>query len=54
MICQHILWITLLNKPELILLHTVKGFQVLQCFTNNSIKHQSFVYTQLKDQTALF
>ena len=27
--------------------------QVL-CITNNSIKHQSFVYPQLNDQTALF
>ena len=24
------------------------------CITNNSIKHQSFVYTQLNDQTVLF
>ena len=23
-------------------------------FTTNSIKHQTFVYTQLKDQTVLF
>ena len=29
-------------------------FQILLCITNNSIKHQSFVYTQLKDQTILF
>ena len=29
-------------------------FQVLLCITNNSIKHQSFVYTQLNDQTILF
>ena len=34
-------------------LHTVKWFQVLLCITNNSIK-QSFVYTQLNDQTVLF
>ena len=27
---------------------------VLPCITNNSIKHQSFVYTQLNVQTALF
>ena len=26
----------------------------MQCITNNSIKHQSFVYTQLNDQTVLF
>ena len=29
-------------------------FQVLLCITNNSIKHQSFVYTQLNDLTDLF
>ena len=34
--------------------HTVKLFQALLCITNNSIKHQSFVNTQLKDQTILF
>ena len=28
---------------------TVKCFQVLQCITNRSIKHQSFVYTQLNE-----
>ena len=38
----------------IICLHTVKWFQVLLCITNNSIKHQSFVYTQLNDQTILF
>ena len=32
----------------------VKWFQVLLCITNNSIKYQSFVYTQLNDQTVLF
>ena len=32
----------------------IKWFQVLLCITNNSIKHQSFVYTQLNDQTLLF
>ena len=32
----------------------VEWFQVLLCITNNSIKHQSFVYTQLNDQTVLF
>ena len=35
-------------------LHTVKWFQVLLCITNNSIKYQSSVYTQLNDQTVLF
>ena len=54
MICKHILLITFLNEPELILLHTVKWFQVLLCTTNNSFKHRSFVYTQLNDQTVLF
>ena len=32
----------------------VKQFQVLLCISNNSIKHQSFVYTQLNHQTVLF
>ena len=32
----------------------VKWFLVLLCITNNSIKYQSFVYTQLNDQTVLF
>ena len=41
------------NKPKFILLHKVKWFQVLPCITNNSIK-QSFIYTQLNDQTVLF
>ena len=35
-------------------LHTVKYFQTLLFNTNSSIKHQSFVYTQLNDQTVLF
>ena len=30
---------------------SVKWFQVLLCITNNSIKHQLFVYIQLNDQT---
>ena len=38
MICKHILLITFLNEPMLILLHIVKWFQVLLCITNNSIK----------------
>ena len=53
MICKHIL-LTFLNKPELIFLHTVKWFHVVICVTNNSIKHQSLVYSQLNDQTDLF
>ena len=32
----------------------IKCFQELQYITKNSIKHQSFVYTQLNDQTVLF
>ena len=32
----------------------VERFQVLLYMTNNSIKHQLFVYTQLNDQTLLF
>ena len=35
-------------------MYTVKCFQVLLFNSNNSIKHQSFVYTQLNDQTVLF
>ena len=52
MICKYIL--TFLNEPKLFLLHTVKWFQVLLYIANNSIKHQSFVYTQLNDETVLF
>ena len=33
--------------------HTVEEFQILLCITNNSIKHQSFVYTLLNGQTVL-
>ena len=32
----------------------IKLFQVLLCITNTSIKHQSFIYTELNDQTVLF
>ena len=39
---------------NMFLLHTVKCFKVLLCITNNSIKLQSFVYTQLNNQTVLF
>ena len=38
----------------LICLHTVKWFQILLCISNNSIKHQPFVYTLLNEQTILF
>ena len=34
--------------------HKVKQFQVFLYITNNLIKHQSFVHTQLNDQTVLF
>ena len=54
MICKHILLITFLNEPKLILLHMVTWFQILLCITNSSIKHQSFVYTEFNDQTVLF
>ena len=53
MICKHILFTTFLNEPELFF-HTVKWFQVFLCITNDSIKHQSFVDTQLTDQIVLF
>ena len=35
-------------------LSNVYFFQVLLCITNNSIKHESFVYTQLNDKTFQF
>ena len=54
MIRKHILLIMFLNEPKLTLLHTVKWFKVLLYVTNNSIKHHSFVYIQLNDQTVLF
>ena len=44
MIHKHILLFTFLNESKLILLHKVIWFQVLLCITNNSFKHQSFVY----------
>ena len=34
--------------------HAVKRFQVLLFNTDNSIRHQSFVYTKLNDQAVLF
>ena len=54
MICKHILLITFLNEPKFIHLHPVKLFKVLLWITNNPIKDQSFVYTQLNDQTTPF
>ena len=44
MICKYILLIKFLNESNLIFLHTVKCVQVLPYITNNSIKHQSFLY----------
>ena len=43
-----------LNELKLIILHTVKWFQVLLRPTNNSLKLHSFTYTQLNDQTVQF
>ena len=40
--------------PTIQFSHTVKEFQVLLSITNNSFKHQLFVYSQLNDQTLLF
>ena len=54
MIGKEILLRTFLNEPKLILLHTVKWFQVLLYITNNLTEHRSFVYTELNDQTLLF
>ena len=54
MISKHILLKTFLNEPKLILWHPVKWFQVLLCILNYSIRHQSFVYTQLNGQRVLF
>ena len=36
------------------LVNKVKWFQVLLCITNNSIKHQSFIYAELNAKTVLF
>ena len=46
----------LLNVPRMIFIYVnkVNSFQVLLCISNNSMKHQSFVYTQLNDQTVLY
>ena len=54
MICKYILLIAFLNELKLNLLLSVKWFQVLLYITNNSIKHQSFVCTQLNYQTVQF
>ena len=43
-----------LKRFDLALVNKVRFIQVLLFNTNYSIKHQSFVYTQLNDQTILF
>ena len=59
MICKHIFYIYTVKRSNssisinLIQVNKVKQFQVLLCITNNSINHQSFVYTQLSEQTVL-
>ena len=35
-------------------LYTVESFEVFLCITNNSIKYQSFLYTQSYDKAVLF
>ena len=47
-------YLTLIIQFNIIPLHTRKWFEVLLFITNNSIKHQSFVYKKLNDQTVLF
>ena len=53
MICKYILLIRFLTELVLIL-YAIKWFQVFLCITDNSIKHLSFVYSQLNNQTVLF
>ena len=50
---QVLLFNTYLYSTLFILFHTVKSLQVLLCISNNSIKHQSFVYSQVNYQTFL-
>ena len=54
MTCRYILLIRFLNEPKHILLHTIKWFIVLLCIIKKSIKHFSFVYTEMNDQTVIF
>ena len=42
------------NLTYLICFYIIKWFQILLCFTNNSIKDQSFVNIQLNGETFLF
>ena len=46
--------INFFNEPKLIVLHNVKWFQLFLCIINNSIKHHSFVYIYLNDQSVQF
>ena len=43
-----------LNEPKLFLLRIVKCFQALLYIAYNLIKHHSFVYSQLDNQTIQF
>ena len=52
MICKQIFLITFLNEPELIFYTLLNGSKY--SYSNKSIKHQLFVYTQFNDQTVLF
>ena len=50
------LFLSNMNNSNLLIicLRPDKFFKVLLCIINNSHKHQSFIYTQLSDQTVLF
>ena len=50
----HFYLIQIINWLLFICLNTIKWFQILWFNTNNSIKHESFVFTHLDDQTVLF
>ena len=52
MICKHILWIRFLNEPE-VFFSRVKWFKLYLRITNNSIKHQLFIYILLNDHAVL-
>ena len=43
-----------MHHGQLLRLLIVKCFRLLLCITNHSIKHQSFIYTQLNEQIILF
>ena len=42
------------NQYNSFILNIVKRFQILLCITNSYIKHRSFAYIQLNDQTVQF